>query len=178
MKRTFWNITLASIITLVAYIALYAILGAIMNSIPNRTLALSLLALATTLAFGGMLIYIAKVRRSVGDDEVMADYADTKYISLAEDFKRMIRREAKTLICMTVIVLVCFGLNTLDWMIFGKKTFSAPTLIYAPLCLFSSVLGDSFIGYVVSALADCIVYLVFLLFYRKKRYNYWMTNKI
>ena len=176
MKRTFWNITLASVITLVAYIALYAILGAIMNSIENRTVALSLLALATTLAFGGILIYVAKVRHSVGEDEVIADYTDGPYVSLADDFKRIIRREAKTLLCMAVIVLATFGLNTLDWMIFGKKTFSAPTIIYAPLCLFSSALGDSFIGYLVSALADCVVYILFLLIHRKKKYNYWMTN--
>jgi hypothetical protein len=178
MKRIIWNITLASVIALAAYIALYAILGAIMNSIENRTVALSLLALATTMAFGGILIYVAKIRRSVGEDEVMDDYADTKYLSFADDFKRIIRREAKTLICMAAIVLLTFGLNTLDWMIFGKKTFSAPTIIYAPLCLFSSALGDSFIGYLVSALMDCIVYIIFLLLYRKKKYNYWMTNNL
>lgn len=176
MKRTIWNITLASAITLGVYLALYAIWGAVMNSIPNRTVALSLLALATTMAFGGVLIYVAKIRRSVGEDEVMADYADGQYVSFADDFKRIIRREAKTLICMTAIVLLTFGLNTLDWMIFGKITFSAPTLIYAPLCLFSSALGDSFIGYLVSALADCVVYILFLLIHRKKKYNYWMTN--
>jgi len=37
MKRTLWNITLASVITLVAYIVLYAIWGAILSELKNST---------------------------------------------------------------------------------------------------------------------------------------------
>ena len=40
MKRTLLNITFASIITLVAYIALYAIWGAILSGLENTTLRL------------------------------------------------------------------------------------------------------------------------------------------
>ena len=56
MKRTLWNITLASIITLVAYIALYAFWGAILNEINNPMLRLFLVALMTTVAFGFFLL--------------------------------------------------------------------------------------------------------------------------
>ena len=52
MKRIFLNITLASIITLVAYIALYAVWGAILSGLENSTLRMLIIALMTTVAFG------------------------------------------------------------------------------------------------------------------------------
>ena len=63
MKRTLWNITFASIITLVAYIALYAIWGAILSGLENPTLRLLIIALMTTLAFGFFLVYTSKIRK-------------------------------------------------------------------------------------------------------------------
>ena len=67
MKRTLWNITLASVITLVAYIALYAIWGAILSELENPTLQLFLIAFMTTVAFGFFLLYTSKIRKSVGE---------------------------------------------------------------------------------------------------------------
>ena len=51
MKRILWNVTFASIITLVAYIVLYAVWGAILSEVENPTLKLFLIALMTTVAF-------------------------------------------------------------------------------------------------------------------------------
>ena len=108
MKRTLWNITFASIITLVAYIALYAIWGAILSELENPTLRLLIIALMTTVAFGFFLVYTSKIRKSIGEDEVVSDYKDRQYISLADDFKLVLKRESKILICITSIVLICF----------------------------------------------------------------------
>ena len=60
MKRIFWNLTLVSLITLIAYVALYAIWGAILGKIENTVLRLFLIALMTTFAFGAILLYISK----------------------------------------------------------------------------------------------------------------------
>ena len=98
MKRTLWNITFASIITLVAYIALYAIWGAVLSGLENPTLRLLIIALMTTLAFGFLLVYTSKIRKSIGEDEVVSDYKDRQYISLADDFKLVLKRESKMLI--------------------------------------------------------------------------------
>ena len=114
MKRTLWNITLASIITLVAYIALYAIWGAILSELENATLRLFIIALMTTVAFGFFLLYTSKIRKSIGEDEVVSDYKDRQYISFADDFKLILKRESKMLICIASIVLICFILNTFD----------------------------------------------------------------
>ncbi len=178
MKRTLWNITLASVITLVAYIALYAIWGAILSELENPTLKLFLIAFMTTVAFGFFLLYTSKIRKSVGEDEVVSDYKDKKYTSLIDDFKTIINREAKTLICIAVIVLICFVLNTFDRLVFEKKTIvSFPAFFFAPMCLFGSFIHIPFVGYALSAVSDCLVYIIFLLIYRKKKYNYWMHNK-
>ena len=178
MKRILWNITLASTISLAAYIALYTVWGAILNELKNPTLRLFSIALMTSVAFGFFLLYISKIRKAVGEDEVLSDYKNRTYHSLVDDFKLIIRRELKMLICITAIVFICFVLNTFDSMVFEKKIISFPTFFFAPMCLFSEVFDISFFGYAVSAILDCAIYIVFLLLHRKKKYDYWMKNKV
>ena len=178
MKRILWNITLASVITLVAYIALYTIWGALLSGLENQTLRLFLIALMTTVAFGFFLLYTSKIRKSVGEDEVVADYKDKNYTSFVDDFKSVIDRECKMLICIAAIVLICFALNTFDSLVFGEKTISFPTFFFAPMCLFDTMINMPFVGYLLSAVFDCIAYMIFLLLYRKRTYNYWMKNKV
>ena len=178
MKRILLNITFASIITLVAYIAFYVIWGAILNALDDPTLSLLIISLMTTVAFGFFLLYTSKIRKSVGEDEVVSDYKDRQYISLADDFKLVLKREAKMLICIVSIVLICFILNTFDSVVFGKKTISFPTFFFAPMCLFDAMINIPFVGYLLSAILDCLTYMAFLLLYRKKKYDYWMKNKV
>ena len=64
MKRILLNITFASIITLVAYIAFYVIWGAILNALDDPTLSLLIISLMTTVAFGFFLLYTSKIRKS------------------------------------------------------------------------------------------------------------------
>ena len=176
MKRILLNITFASIITLVAYIAFYVIWGAILNALDDPTLSLLIISLMTTVAFGFFLLYTSKIRKSVGEDEVVSDYKDRQYISLADDFKLVLKREAKMLICIVSIVLICFILNTFDSVVFGKKTISFPTFLFAPMCLFDSMISIPFVGYLLSAILDCLTYIASLLIYRKKKYDYWMKK--
>ena len=176
MKRILWKITLASLITLIAYIALSAVWGAVLSELKDATLKLVIIALMTSAAFGFFLLYTLKIRSSAGENELVADYKDKKYVSLADDLKSVIKRESKTLICIGAIVLTCFALNTLDRVIFDKKFISFPTLFFAPMCLFDSIINIPFVGYALSALIDCTAYIAFLLFYRKRKYNYWMKD--
>ena len=177
MKQILWNITRASLLTLAAYLALYAVWGAILNSVENETLKLFLLALMTTAAFGIILLYFSKIRGNVGEDEILDDYKDSGTYSFADDLMLTLRREKTMLITMAVIVIFCFALNTADLAIFEKKTFSAPTLIFAPMCLFSEAIPIPFVGYAVSAILDCAAYLVCLVIYRKKTYKLWLKNR-
>ena len=176
MKRILLNITFASIITLVAYIAFYVIWGAILNALDDPTLSLLIISLMTTVAFGFFLLYTSKIKKSVGEDEVVSDYKDRQYISLTDDFKLVLKRESKMLICIASIVLICFILNTFDSVVFGKKTISFPTFLFAPMCLFDSMISIPFVGYLLSAILDCLTYIASLLIYRKKKYDYWMKK--
>lgn len=177
MKRRLLNITLASLITLVAYIALYVIWGAILDGLKNPTVKLFAIALMTTLAFGFFLLYTSKIRKGVGEEEVVADYRGREYVSFADDFRLIMKREAQTFICVAAIVGICFVLNTFDSLVFEKKTISHPTFFFAPMCMFDTVINIPFVGYLLSAALESLAYMAFLLLYRKKKYDYWTKNK-
>lgn len=177
MKKILWNITLASAATLVAYIGLYILWGAILNEVENEPLKLFLICLMTSAACGFFLLYFLKIKNSDGEKEVLADYKECAYVSFIDDLKRILRREAKTLISLAVIVMLCFTVNAITELISGKSTGSPLTFIYVSLCIFSTVLGQSFIGYFLSALIICLCYLIALLLWRRKTYNYWIKNK-
>ena len=130
MKRSLWNITLAAVVTMVVYIALSAVWGAILNELENVTLQLFLLSLMTTVAYGIALLWVSKIRKSVGEDEVMADYREQSYTTMTNDLRLVLRKEAKTLILMTVVVLMTYILNRFDMLIFGKKMISHITFPY------------------------------------------------
>ena len=178
MKRIFWNITLASLITLVAYIGLFFIWGAILNEVENETINLLLVAIMTSFAFGFFLLRRIKVKNSECEDEVIKDYDDRKYISVIDDCKLFIKREFKVFIAIGAIVFSCFLLNTFDILIFGGKTISAITVLFAPLCLFETVINIPFVGYLVSAIVDCAAYIAFLAIYRKKMYDHWIKKQV
>ena len=178
MKRILWNITLTSLITLVAYIALFFIWGAVLGEVKNATIRLLLIAFMTSAAFGFFLLRRSKIKNSVGEDEVINDYKDRKYISIIDDFRFFIKREVKIIIGIVAIVFVCFMLNTLDVLIFGKKTISAITIFFAPMCLFDTVINIPFVGYLVSAIVDCAAYIAFLAIYRKKMYDHWIKKQV
>ena len=91
MKRSLWNITLASVLTMVIYIALSAVWGAILNELENVTLQLFLLSLMTTVAYGIALLWVSKIRKSVGEDEVMADYREQSYTTMTNDLRLVLR---------------------------------------------------------------------------------------
>ena len=177
MKQILWNITRSSLLTLVAYLALYAVWGAILNSMENEILQQFLLALMTTAAFGFFLLFISKIRGNVGEDEIIDDYRDGRTYSFADDLMLTLRLEKTVLITVAVIVLLCFALNTVDRVAFGKKTISFPTFFFAPMCLFDAAIPIPFVGCAVSAILDGAAYLVCLLIYRKKKYQYWMMNR-
>ncbi len=178
VKRTIWNVTMASLLTLVAYVALYFIWGAILNELADPVLQLFVVASMTTAAFGYMLLHTSKKRKAVGEDEVISDYKDKPYISVTYDLKCIMTNEKKTIICVAVIVLAAFLLNTFDSVVFGKKTISFITFFYTPMYIFDALFSVPFVGYLLSAVLDCAFYIFFLLLYRKKKYDYWMKSKV
>ncbi len=176
MKRSLLYITAASIITLLLYIVLYAVWGAVLNDAGKPKAGLFLLAVITLAAFSFLLVFLSKNIRSQGENEVVQDYKDTPYTSFAKDFKIAVRREYKTLVCMAIIIFSCFALNTFDRMVIGKKTVSHITFLFAPMCLLDEVIGVPFVGYALSVVLANAFYLFFLLIYRKRQYRIWFKS--
>ena len=178
MKKTIWAILRASLLTLVSYLLLYVIFALVLSFFDDHEVLRSvIMALMSTAVFGILLLYVAKIRSHDGEREVLEDYKESKYTSLLEDLKRIVRRERRMLITMMTLVMLSYILNTVDLLLFERKVLSFPTLLFAPLCLFSSVIPISVLGYAASALLDVLAYLVALLVYRKRKYNYWMESK-
>ena len=177
MKKILWNITLASAATLAAYIALYIVWGAILSGVENEALKLFFICLMTSGACGFFLLYFMKIKNSDGEKEVLSDYKESDYVSFIDDLWKILRRAVKTLILLAVIVMLCFTVNAITELITKKSTGSPLTFIYIPLSIFGTVFGQSFIGYFLSAVITCLCYLIALLLWRRKTYNYWMKNK-
>ena len=177
MKRILWNITLSSIVTLVAYIALFAFWGAFFLEIEDQTLRLFMISLMTTVVYAWVLLCFVKKRDGSGEEEVYNDYHGTPYHSFANDFKTVIRREKKLLLTIAVIIAVCFALNAFDDLVMKQKTISNAAFIFIPLFILASAFKIPVVGYVLSAVFVCVLYLAFLLLYRRKIYNKWIKNK-
>ncbi len=111
MKRTLWNITLASVVTLVSYLALHAIWGALLSGLNVPALRLLIIAWMTTVAFGFFLLCISKIRKGIGEDEVVSDYKDGTHHSFTEDLRLILKRDFRTFLCIASIVFSCFFLN-------------------------------------------------------------------
>jgi len=51
-------------------------------------------------------------------------------------------------------------------------------ITFAPMCLLDSIIKIPFVGYLLSAILDCLTYIVYRLLYRKKKCDYRMKNKV
>jgi hypothetical protein len=127
-----------------------------LDGLKNPTVKLFAIALMTTLAFGFFLLYTSKIRKGVGEEEVVADYRGREYVSFADDFRLIMKREAQTFICIAAIVGICFVLNTFDSLVFEKKTISHPTFFFVPMCMFATVINIPFVGYLLSAALESL----------------------
>ena len=178
MKKALLHITIASILTLIVYVLLSAIWGAILNDTKNQRLGIFILALLVTIAFALVLLYVSKITRSQAENEIVSDYKNREYASFAQDFMLAIKREYKMFACIALIVVCSFALNTFDRAVFGKKTISYITFIFIPMYQLDMVIDVPFVGYAVSAVMESAMYFVFLLIYRKKKYKLWFKNQM
>lgn len=182
MKRAAFTVIVSSVITLALYIILSNVLLGIFYGIENQTTKLLIVSLITTALFVYILFYFSKIKDDICLKEVIKDYKNEEYISFSDDLKRVIKREKTTYICISVIVLGSFLLNELDAIMFEKKTFSVVTILFFPLCVFSTLFerinAFSFFGYLLSLALICLIYTVVLLLYRRKKYKQWKKNNL
>ena len=180
MKRVAFTVVVSSVVSLALYVILSNALLWVLHSIENQTIKLSIISLVTTVLFVYILFYFLKIKEDICLKEVVKDYKNGEYISFKDDFKHVIKREKSTYICISVIVLGSFILNELDAIMFEQNTFSVVTMLFFPLCTFSTVFemmnAFSFYGYLLNLFFICAVYTVVLLLYRRKKYMQWKNS--
>ena len=177
MKRILLNITWASLATLVAYIILYFIWGALLSGIDSPKIRLFIISGMTSLVYAFFLLYWSKIRKDVGEEEVMSDYSETSYTSWRNDICILLKNEWRCIVSIWSVIILCFALNSIDGLMFDQKVISLPTFFYTPMTIFATCFEIEIFGYILSALIISVAYLCMLLIYRKKRYDYWMKNK-
>lgn len=176
MKRIFLQVTASSVLALAIYMILYPFWGGVVEGLKDyEILALSITASIATISFSVVLFLLSKIRKGVEENEVIEDYKNCSY-DFWSDCKTVFLREWKLLLTITGIISACFLLNLVDRLIFGKKTFSAITVLFAPTYMFDMVIPIPFLGYLLNAFLICLIYLLLVLFHRKKVYRYWNQN--
>lgn len=177
MKRNLSAIITASAVTLIVYVVLYFIWGAVANEIVDEKLKISVIAIVSSLIFVYNLIHILKIKDLDGEDEILFDYKDQKYTSFIRDIRLAAKREVGVLLSIVGVILVCFLLHSVDRILFAKRVISLPTFVFAPMCLFTELVKIPFFGYVISAAVDCTAYIILLLIYRRNTYKRTQKNK-
>lgn len=179
ISNAIWKIFISATLNMIAYIALYAIWGALLKEVANTTASLILLSTFTSVAFALILMLFTKYRKDVGCDEFMQDYKEQPYISIGKDIKLVLQNEKITIIILSLVIAACLLLNKADTIVFGKKTISVITFPFSTMCIFSSCFPPriNFIGYFINFAVITVFYIAFVLLYRRRQYTYWNETK-
>ncbi|MBO7397906.1 MAG: hypothetical protein J6V10_02305 [Clostridia bacterium] len=166
--KPFVTVAVASVVTLAVYLLSSVVLVAIFREIEDKTLRALINAVIVTAAFGFILLYIAKIRNSAGEDEAISDCGARDSIPLAEELKTVLKRERSIYIWIGICVLFCLIVNTLTKAVFQKDTDSFIVFPFVPMYVFDSAISVPVVGYLISALCDCALYTGLLLIFRKR----------
>ena len=103
--------------------------------------------------------------------ELILDYEKRDYGSMKEDFRIVLKREWRYLLFIVVINILTFSLTNLEIMMLGKPTVTGVFALYTPMRILAIAFPFSEIfGLAVATLYACALYLLLVLWYRKKRY--------
>lgn len=177
IRDCLWNITKASLLTLILYILLYAIWGAILSSISSADLALIILCVCTEAAFCFVLIWVSYIKSEKGEDVVVKQYKDKSYSGLWNDIKMCLSTEKIYLALFWGLNIFFYFFVLLEKSIFQRRILSNIALLYTPLNILIVVFKYEIIGYLLSSLLISVLYLLFLGFMRKKWYSKWYSKK-
>lgn len=174
--QRFTKIALANLCALILYLVSALFANTILSAVsPTKTVALTILCLLTMALFAYLLIRFSYLKGRIGEKQYIQSLRETGYaesgISFAEDCKLLFREEVGMLAAILAINLLCWGLEAIDVLLFSKQTVTMVLLIFAPMHILIDLLpgwGYGILGFLVSAAVDGALYLLILLYYRKK----------
>ncbi len=178
----FLHITLAAILNMALYLILSTVWRAILNDTESSAVQLFLYNLAVPLmtcaGYGLCLCFLTYMRRGRGEDQVLADYRDRPYIGFKDDLRVTLRRERVYLVLIGVVIAVCMLLRALDHQMLeeGEKLLTHITFPYMTMDLFANSFPVTLIGELLSAVADVIFYLLFVLLCHRRACKKWLAK--
>lgn len=146
---------------------------------PTKTIALTILCLLTMALFSYLLVRFTYLKGGKGERQYIQSLREIgraeSGLSFSEDCRLLIREEIWMLVTILAINLLCWGVECIDVLLFSKQTVTMVLLVFAPMHMLIDILpnwGYGIIGFLVSTVVDVLLYLLILLFYRKK----WRTQ--
>ena len=171
MKRVFFHCTLASLAALVIYIMSGFLLTAITARMDEIFWRYFFASVLMTVFYGVSLLYFAKIRGRLEEQQILKDYETHPYDSIVKDFCLVLRRERAYIGCLFVISAFCFLLNILDGYLFEAKTLGHIAIIYLPITIMDSCIPVRIVAYLVSPACCAIMYLIAVCIYRRHCYK-------
>ena len=174
--KSLWNITYANVLSLIfLFINFFVFLffAGMFEDYHDRYDYIQdlFLAIPVSTAFPFMLLRTTKKKNLVCDEELILDYEKRDYGSMKEDFRIVLKREWRYLLFIVVINVLTFSLTNLEIMMLGKPTVTGVFALYTPMRILAIAFPFSEIfGLAVATLYACALYLLLVLWYRKKRY--------
>ncbi len=174
--RPFFHVTVAALMNIVIYIALYGIWGAILSEVKALFVRNLILSVMVCVGYAFCLFFLTYLRRGAGDDKVCEDYRDTPYTTWQADLRIFLGREQAHILIAAGIILLRAVLVEVDHLLFGELFFAHVLAPYVAMNFMGSVLPVPILADLCSAALITVFYALFALIRRRRAYRYWMEN--
>ena len=174
IKKAIIKITIASLLSLILYLILSFVIGALMEAASHIAVnfALGIWAFLVSVVFSYILIYLIYIKDGSGEMKIHEDYP-IKYTGIIKDIKLVFFQEFKILSTLCSINLASWILTGIDKLIFDRRTVTAVLFIYFPLQSFGVILPEwlnSILAYTIGSIIISMIYLLELVVIRRKWY--------
>ncbi len=172
-EKLFLRMTVISLITLVFYIICGPLLGAINAKNAESftpVIANLILSIVVMIIYVHLFIYIYYIKKGQIEDSL---FHKEDYHGVKEDIAAFLKSEKAVLLTAAAINIGSWVLINGDRLIFGKRTFSAILLVYAPMNMLGTAFPQylSIVAYILSSILVYLFYVVDLALMRKRTYN-------
>ncbi len=167
-KKAFFFVFLKLFIaSLISTVAFYVVGNLIAIILPEETYdrisktMLIVLSIILIVLFAVIFFIIAKIKGSLLKVELLNDIKYNRYSSGIKDLKTVIFEERFLILMVFIITVICFGLRSLDLLIFEKLTFSLITVPFTPLFSLSELFPRAlhFIAFLIGFLSFVVIFI-------------------
>ncbi len=176
------KITVASLITLVAYFLAELPLRLIMNTVESSMQSSIEMIIYILISFVFAYVYIWRnfLKDKKGENEVWKEQRDSTDLEFDNSIKAIVTKYKLVIICLFAISAVCWLITGLESMILQKQLLSRVLIIYAPIYMYVEVL-PAFLGHIMGflfgPLMASLFFVLLLKKYRQQWYNVFVLNK-